>query len=89
LRLKGTLKKLKLERDMDTVTWITIVNGVEVQWKNSRPAIFLDVDQADFEEQNQRESLYFMPAPFDRYQFFMGLILESVRESARFRRLGS
>ena len=91
LRLKGTLKKLKLERDMDTVTWITIVNGVEVQWKNSRPAIFLDVDQADFEEQNQRESLYFMPAraPFDRYQFFMGLILESVREeSARFRRLG-
>lgn len=91
LHLRGTLKKLKLERAMDTTTWITIVNGVEVRSGNSRPAIILDVDQADFEEQNQRERLHFIPirAPVDRYQFFMGLILESVgEESATFRRLG-
>lgn len=91
LRLKGTLKRFKLERNMDTPSWITIVNGVRVQWDNSHPAILLDVDQTDFQEQNRRESLYFMPArvPFDRYQFFMGLILERIsEESARFRRLG-
>lgn len=93
LHLKGTLKKLKLERGMDLTTWLTTINGVEVRLGNSNPAIFLDVEQAHFEEQNERGSLYFIPAraPFDRYQFFMGLILESVGEgesAKRFRRLG-
>lgn len=95
LQVKGSLMKLKLEHDTDAMTWTTIVNGVEVRWENSRPAILLDVDETGFEHQNALESLYFMPAraPVDRYQFLMGLLLERVAKegdasAAQFRRLG-
>lgn len=94
LYLKGSLKKLRLERDPLTTGWVTMVNGVQVQSGKSSPAVLLDVDQANFNEENDREALYCMPAraPFARYQFFICLILKSIGEQSKrageFLRLG-
>jgi hypothetical protein len=91
IHLNGTLKKLELECDPDSRTWNVIVNGLEVLQETSRPAILLDVEQEDFNEQNDKGTLYCIPArvPFDRYMFFICLILERAEEeNGVFRRLG-
>lgn len=97
IRLKGTLKLLKLTWDMFTETWIMTVNGTEVlpqvenEWERFGPLVFLDVNQPDFNGLNEREALFCMPAraPIGRWTLLVCLIFEKVGgQNGTFRRIG-
>jgi hypothetical protein len=96
LRLSGTLERLKIVRHPLGQTWIMVVNGVEArrregeEWNRLGPLVRLDVHQADFDESNEKQSLYCMPAraPYERWSFLSCLILEPTEEEAgTFRRI--
>jgi Heterokaryon incompatibility protein (HET) len=97
LRLKGTLKLLKLAWDMFTETWVMTVNGtdllprMETERERLGPLVFLDVNQPDFNELNERDALFCMPAraPMEQWTLLVCLIFEKVEgQNGTFRRLG-
>jgi hypothetical protein len=97
LRLNGTLKRLKIVRHPLGQPWIMVVNDVEArrrdgeEWERLGPLVHLDVHQADFNDSNEKQTLYCMPAraPHGRWTFLSCLILESIDEAAgTFRRIG-
>ena len=98
LRLSGTLKRLEIVRHPLGQTWIMLVNGREArrregeEWRRLGPLVQLDVHQDHFEDSNEKQSLYCMPAraPHGRWTFLSCLIFESVDETAgTFRRIGT
>jgi hypothetical protein len=97
LRLNGTLKRLEIVRHPLGQTWIMVVNGIEAkrrdgeEWERLGPLVYLDVPQAHFNDSNEKQTLYCMPAraPYGRWQFLSCLIFESIDEAAgTFRRIG-
>jgi hypothetical protein len=77
LLLSGTLKRLKIVRHPLGQTWIIVVNDDETrrrdgeEWERLGPLVHLDVHQADFNENNEKQTLYCMPAraPHGRWNF--------------------
>ena len=94
--LKGTLKRLRLKRTGPLNRFLVNINGRDVvrdsdkQWERLGPLVFLDVEQADFDVENDADKLFVLPirgSDGENWIHLQGLILGH-QGAGTFNRLG-